>query len=55
MEISLKTLSDINRLLGVIQGAAYGAPPAISCAIGDAVDAIDELLNKAERMEDDGK
>ena len=61
MEISLKTMSELNRLLGVIQGAACAAPSNISCVICDSVDAIDELLEKAEkanlmeRMEDDGK
>lgn len=48
MELNLKTLSEINRLLGVIQGAAFGAPTNISCVICDAADAIDELLRKAE-------
>lgn len=48
MEIGLKTLSEINRLLGVIQGAACCADSKIAPVICDAVDAIDELLEKAE-------
>lgn len=51
MELSQKTMSELNRLLGVIQGAACAAPSSIGCVISDAVDAIDELLEKAERME----
>lgn len=54
MKLSLKTLSEINRLLGVIQGAAFGAPTDISCVICDTVDAIDELLQKAEKGDNDG-
>ena len=48
MKISLKTLSEVNRLLGVVQGAACCAPSDFGRVICDAVDAIDELLEKAE-------
>lgn len=46
MEISLKKLSDINRLLGVIEGAASVAESKLACVICDAVTAIDELLKE---------
>lgn len=52
MELSLKKLSDINRLLGVIEGAACVAPTDVARVIGDAVDAIDELLKEGV---DDGQ
>ena len=49
MELSQKTRSELNRLLGVIQGAACCADSKIAPVICDAVDAIDELLEKAEK------
>lgn len=48
MKLSWKDLSNINRLLGMIQGAACAAPSNVDRVICDAVDAIDELLKKAE-------
>ena len=48
MELSLKKLSEINRLLGVIEGAACCIDGGnAGCVIGDAVAAIDELLKEA--------
>ena len=52
MEISMKKFSDINRLLGVIEGAASVAESKLACVICDAVTAIDELLKEDV---DDGK
>lgn len=46
MELSLKKLSEINRLLGVIEGAASVAEMNFACVICDAVTAIDELLKE---------
>lgn len=47
MELSLKKLSDINRMLGVIEGAAMCAPPDIGNVICNMTQAIDEVLNEA--------
>lgn len=46
MKLSLKKLCEINRVLGVIEGAACVAPTDVARVIFDAVDAIDELLKE---------
>jgi hypothetical protein len=41
-----KELSTIQRLLGTIEGVAYGMDKKISCPIWDAIEAIDFILRK---------
>lgn len=48
MELNLKKLSELNRLLGVIEGAACCVDGVACGVIGDAVGAIDDLLKGCE-------
>lgn len=46
-KLTIEDIIAINRLLGLIEGAAVAAPNNVATAIYDAASSIDEVLKKA--------
>ena len=51
MELKPKNLSDLQRLLGVIEGVAACIEGSYSATIFDAVEGIDRILQEVEKNE----
>lgn len=48
MELTYKELSTIQRMLGTIEGVAYGMDKNISCPIWEAIEVIDRILGNED-------